>query len=158
MRLSDTLLGLLASLLGIAILWYIQGFPTVPDQYYGPAMFPTVVGWGFILFGGLLLIRVARQSGWRQQWVSCHDLRGNGKGAFAALAVLVSIQVFVYAGDVVGFPLLSVITMAVLFLWVGRGLFFSISVAVSITLVLDVIFSKLLRVPLPAGILSQYWW
>ncbi|HWK72534.1 tripartite tricarboxylate transporter TctB family protein [Pollutimonas sp. M17] len=158
MRLSDTLLGLLATVLGIAILWHIQSFPQIPGHYYGPAMFPAIVAWGFILFGGLLLIRVGRQAGWRQALLSCPDWRGNGRGAFAVLVVLASIQAFIHLGDAIGFPLLSIVTMGVLFLWAGRSLVFSVGLAVFITLLLDALFSKLLRVPLPAGVLQPFWW
>ncbi|MFW7340432.1 tripartite tricarboxylate transporter TctB family protein [Pollutimonas sp. H1-120] len=158
MRLSDTLLGLLAVAFGLAILWHIQSFPKIPGHYYGPAMFPGIVGWGFVLFGGLLLIRVGRQAGWRRKLISCDDWRNNIKGSFAAAIVLASILAFIYWGDAVGFPLLSMLTMSVLFLWSGRKLVFSMGLALIITLVLDTLFSKLLRVPLPTGILSQFWW
>lgn len=158
MRLSDTLLGLLAGVFGVAILWHISSYPEIPGHYYGPAMFPSIVGWGFILCAGLLLIRVVRQGAWRQVPLSFPDWRGNGKGALAAIAVLLSIQAFVYFGDFVGFQLISVAVMAMLLLWAGRGVMFSVGLAVVITLVLDALFSKLLRVPLPTGFLSQFWW
>lgn len=158
MRLSDSLLGLLAVLFGVAILWHIRSFPEIPGHYYGPGFFPGIVGWGFILFGALLLVRVSRQSRWHEKWISFPAWGNNGKGAVAAIGVLVAIQAFVFFGEIIGFQLLSILVMGMLFLWAGRGLVFSTVLAVAITLVLDALFSKLLSVPLPTGLLYNYWW
>ena len=76
----------------------------------------------------------------------------------AAIGVLVAIQAFVFFGETIGFQLLSILVMGMLFLWAGRGLVFSTVLAVAITLVLDALFSKLLSVPLPTGLLYNYWW
>jgi putative tricarboxylic transport membrane protein len=157
-RLSDTLLGLLAGIFGVAILWHIRSFPDIPGHYYGPGMFPRIVGWGFVIFGVLLLVRVARQAKWKEKWITFPEWSSNGKGTCAAIGVLIAIQAYGYLGEALGFQLLSVVVMSALFLWAGRSATFSISLAIVITLVLDALFSKLLRVPLPTGVLSQYWW
>jgi putative tricarboxylic transport membrane protein len=157
-RVSDSVLGLLAMVFGAALLWHIRSFPEIPGHFYGPGFFPGIVGWGFILFGALLLVRVGRQSRWREKLVSFPAWRSNGRGTVAAIGVLVAIQAFSYFGDGIGFQLLSTLVMAALFLWAGRGWVFSLSLAVAITVVLDALFSKLLSVPLPTGLLSNYWW
>jgi putative tricarboxylic transport membrane protein len=157
-RLSDTILGLLVGAFGVAILWHIASYPTIPGHYYGPAMFPAIVGWGFILFGGMLLLRSIRQAAWRKPLLDWQTWRNNGRGALAALFVLASIQAYIYLGDLIGFQILGFLIMAVLFLWAGRTLVFSIGLAVFVTVLLDALFSKLLRVPLPTGVLSQFWW
>ncbi|MVW70716.1 hypothetical protein GOQ25_04160 [Bordetella sp. 15P40C-2] len=157
-RVSDSLLGVLAVLFGAAILWHIRGFPEIPGHYYGPSFFPGIVGWGFILFGALLLVRVGRQARWHEKLVSFPAWRANGRGTVAAVGVLLAIQGFSYFGDSIGFQLLSAAVMAALFRWSGRSWIFSISLAVAIAVVLDALFSKLLSVPLPTGLLSNYWW
>ena len=55
MQIDDRLVGVLICVLGIAVLWNSAGFPAVAGQFYGPAMFPTIIGWGFVA-GGLSLL------------------------------------------------------------------------------------------------------
>ena len=44
MKLNDAVWGALFALLGAAILWHVQGFPRIPGQNVGPALFPGVAG------------------------------------------------------------------------------------------------------------------
>lgn len=159
MRVDDRLLALVACLLGIAILLHIRSYPEIPGHFYGPALFPGLVGWGFVVFGVLLGIRTIRRGqGASGPWLAFPEWSGNVKGGVGAGLMLLAILGFMYLGDVAGFPLLSICTLAALYLWAGRGVLFSIALAVAVTIVFDLLFSRLLSVPMPTGLLSPIWW
>ena len=40
MKLNDAVCGALLLLLGAVVLVHVQGFPKIPGQQYGPALFP----------------------------------------------------------------------------------------------------------------------
>lgn len=159
MRINDRLLALIACLLGVAILVHIRSYPEIPGHYYGPALFPGLVGWGMVLFGALLWLRARRQGhGAAGPWLSFPEWSGNRKGCVGAAIMLLAILAFMYLGEDAGFPLLSICTLAALFLWAGRGVLFSLGLAVTVTIAFDLLFSRLLSVPMPTGLLSPIWW
>jgi putative tricarboxylic transport membrane protein len=102
MKLNDAVFGLLLMLLGAAVLFAIQGYPKIPGQPVGPALFPGLIAAGLCICGVLLVVR-----GWRQRARTA--LAGLGRlGALAAprlaLAVLLgSIRVLHPRGGKLGF-------------------------------------------------------
>lgn len=159
MHINDRLLALVACLLGVAILVHIRSYPEIPGHYYGPALFPGVVGWGLVVCGVLLWLRAWRQAhGIGGPWLSFPEWRGNLKGCVGAGLMLLAILAFMYLGEIAGFPLLSICTLAALFIWAGRSVLFSLLLAVVVTIAFDLLFSRLLSVPMPTGLLSPIWW
>ena len=63
MKLNDAVFGLLLTLLGAAVLVAIQGYPRIPGQPVGPALFPGAVAAGLCVAGVLLIVRGLRHRG-----------------------------------------------------------------------------------------------
>ena len=54
MKVDDRILGALFALLGVVVLWHVQGFPVIPGQKFGAALFPGVISAGLVICGLLL--------------------------------------------------------------------------------------------------------
>jgi putative tricarboxylic transport membrane protein len=158
-RIDDRLFGVLICLLGIAVLWYSAGFPAVAQQHYGPAMFPTIIGSGLVASGLVLTIAAVRQSAATARLLAFPDWRKSAGGVASVALMLASILSFLFLGERIGFQLLAFATLLLLYLAAGRSMLRSIGIAIGVTVCLDLLFSKLLRVPLPRGLLAQInWW
>lgn len=155
MRLNDAVFGLLLVALGAAVLLGVQGFPKIPGQPVGPALFPGLIAAGLCIAGVLLVVR-----GWRlrreQPWLAW-DAWVRSPRHLAALAVLLgAIAFYIAMAERLGFLPTAVIIltafMAALRVPVGRAL----GIAVVAAVVVHLAFYKLLRVPLPWGVLKDY--
>ena len=51
MKISDAVTGAALAVLGLVILWHIQGFPEMQGQKFGPAWFPGIVAAGLAVCG-----------------------------------------------------------------------------------------------------------
>ena len=159
MRIDDRLFGALVCLLGIAILWHSSGFPEVGAQYYGPAMFPYIIGGGFVVSGGWLLASGLQKSRAHGGLMSFPDWRGPPRRLAGVALMLVSILAFIFLGDRIGFQILSFATLIAMYVVAGRRLLQAAAIALVVTLCLDLLFTRLLRVPLPSGLLRDIlWW
>ena len=157
MKLNDAIFGLVLLALGIAVLFGIQGFPRIPGQPVGPALFPGMIASGLCIAGVLLVVR-----GWRHRaghpWIAGEEWVRSPRHIVALLVLLGSVVFYIAASDRLGFlPTAALILLAmfrVLRVPPGRALL----LAVVATLVIHFAFYKLLRVPLPWGVLTPYAW
>jgi len=157
MKINDAVFGLLLLLLGGAILVVVQGYPKIPGQQVGPALFPGLIAVGLCVGGVLLMVR-----GWRDRaasaWLRFDDWVRSPRHLLACALVVASPVFYMLASEKLGFLITSTLTLAVL-MWslrvpTGR----SVLIAVIATLVIHTAFYKLLRVPLPWGVLTPYAW
>lgn len=151
MRIGDLLFGIVVALLGAAVLGYAAGLPPVPGHHYGPGLFPTIIGWGFVGCGTMLAL-----AGWKRGerpagQLAFPDWRGTPRGLVLVGLMAVAMLVFVLFGDLIGFRLFAFVTLAAMYLVGGRGLGFSLVVAALVSLGLNALFVNLLGVPLPVG-------
>lgn len=157
MKLNDAIFGLVLLALGVAVLFGIQGYPRIPGQPVGPALFPGIIAVGLCVGGVLLLAR-----GWRARaghaWVEWEDWVRSPRHV-AAFGVLVgSIVFYVLAAQWLGFLITSAVILVALF-WVLRVPTTRIlPLAILSTLAIHFAFYKLLRVPLPWGLLTPVAW
>ena len=156
MKLSDTASGLLAAILGVAVIALTRTFPPMHGQPIGPSLFPTLIGTVLIAAGALLIVADARRRGGAflqlDDWMRRPRMRLN----FAlVLAVLIF---YALAVDRLGFILTAVTFLTVLFFAFGVRRGRVLPVAVAVTLVIHYGFYTLLRVPLPWGVLEVIAW
>lgn len=155
MRINDAVVGAALIALAIAILFHIQAYPLIPGQKYGPALFPGLIAVGFIATGALLIVRGAR-AGFPlvrlAPWLRSPELVTNFLAVCAALAF------YVVAADALGFVPTGVLLLGGLLLKFGVRPGRAALVAIVATLVIHSLFYKLLRVPLPWGILERFAW
>jgi putative tricarboxylic transport membrane protein len=157
MKLNDAVFGLLLLALGSAVLFAIQGFPKIPGQPVGPALFPGLIACGLCLCGALLVWKGLRTRA-GQPWLTWEDWVRSPRHILALVVLLACVVFYIAAAEWVGFvPTAMLILMAmflVLRVPVGRALL----VAAIATLLIHFAFYKLLRVPLPWGVLMPWAW
>jgi putative tricarboxylic transport membrane protein len=157
MKLNDAIFGLLLTVFGIAILFAIRNFPSIPGQSVGPALFPGLIATGLCIGGVLLMVQ-----GWRVRsqvpWVSLQDWVRSPRHVLGLALLVGSVVFYMLASQRLGFlicaPLMLTALFAVLRVPLGRA----VLVAVIASLVIHFAFYKLLRVPLPWGVLVNYAW
>jgi putative tricarboxylic transport membrane protein len=151
-KFNDAVFGILLLALGAAVLAVVQGYPKIPGQQVGPAIFPGLIGAGFCVCGALLCIK-----GWRSSsvdpWAVVGDWARSGLHLLSIVVVLAGVLAFIVLGEQLGFFLISTPLLWVLMglkqvPW-GKALLYSLAAA----LLIHLAFYKLLRVPLPWGVL-----
>jgi len=161
MKVNDAIWGALLMLLSVALLFHVQGFPTIPGQRYGPGLFPGVIAVGLALCAALLIGKgiAARTRGHeRAQWV-VFDAWTRTPRRLLAFALTLGVNVFyIIAVGRIGFIPTGILYLAALFAVFGVRTRWILPLAVVATLVIHTAFYKLLRVPLPWGILEPILW
>ncbi len=161
MKLNDAIWGALLALLGAAILWHVQGFPRIPGQNVGPALFPGLLAAALVVCGGILIasgLKARRAAPSSAPWTVAPEWLRSPRHLLA-FAVLVGANVFyLLVVDRLGFLLTAFVYLAVL-MWVLRvRVVLVFPVALVMTLLIHYEFYKLLRVPLPWGVLQGIAW
>jgi putative tricarboxylic transport membrane protein len=155
MRINDAIVGAAMIALAIAILFHIQAYPLIPGQKYGPALFPGLIAVGFIATGSLLVVRGIKAGFPLVQlapWLRSPGLVTNFVAVCAALIF------YIVAADALGFIPTGAILLVGLLMKFGVPLGRAALVAIIATLAIHWLFYKLLRVPLPWGVLEQFAW
>jgi len=156
MKVSDTIAGLLIVLFGMAVALYARTFPPMPGQPVGPALFPTVIGVGLVLFGAVLAVTGARRregpllerEGWtRKPRMVLHFVLTIGVLLFYSLVV-----------DRLGFHVTAILFLSVLFVAFEVRRRWIAPVAIAVAALIHYGFYSLLRVPLPWGVLEAIAW
>ena len=157
MKLNDAVCGLLLLLLGGAVLAVVQGYPQIPGQKVGPAMFPGIIAAGLCV-GGLVLI--AR--GWRVRaitpWVAMEDWVRSPRHLLGFIVALGSVLFYILVSEALGFIISSALILVANFWVLKVPPARAVLIAVVATLVIHFAFYKGLRVPLPWGVLMGVAW
>lgn len=156
MRLNDTLCGLLILLFGIAVIGYSQTFPPMPGQNIGPALFPTLIGSGLVLFALALMISGLRAPG--GSWVVLDDWMRRPRMGLNFALVVADLVFYALAVDRLGFFITGFLFLCLLFVAFGVARKWIVPVAAGVTLLIHYGFYSLLRVPLPWGLLEGIAW
>ena len=161
MKVNDAIWGALLLLLSAVLLVHVQSFPRIPGQQYGPALFPGVIAVGLALCAALLIVKgiAARTHGHeRAQWIAFEPWTRSHRHLLA-FALTLGVNVFyIVAVDALGFIPTGIIYLAVLFAVFGVRSRWILPLAAVSTLVIHTAFYKLLRVPLPWGLLEPVLW
>lgn len=154
MKVNDALSGAALVVLGAVVLWHIQGFPPMPGQKYGPAWFPGLIAGGLILCGALLVIGRLR-TGTSEPALAIPDWMRRARPVAGVASVLTGLLLYVWVVDRVGFHLVAA---ALLLAWsrlLGASWRLAVPVAIAATVIIHLAFYKLLKVPLPWGLLER---
>jgi putative tricarboxylic transport membrane protein len=153
-RVNDAVIGAALVLFALAMIWYTRTFPEMPGQHYGPALFPVLIGIGLLVTGAVLIVTgLARLrteplfsgGAWlRSPW---HVINFG--------AVVGGLLLYILISDRLGFiPTALLLLFGWLVLFRGGRPLSSLLIALTVTLVVDYLFSKLLLVPLPLGVVQ----
>lgn len=155
MRIHDSLIGTLLLMLSLAVLWHVQSFPPAAGQPYGPALFPGLIAAGLGL-ASLALIWQGRGSG--APWLGAGDGLRSRRHLLGFVAALAGMVFYILSADALGFIVSSMLVLVVLQWALGVRIGPALGVALLTTLVIHACFYKLLRVPLPWGVLQPLAW
>ena len=125
----------------------------MPGQKFGPAWFPGLIAIGLAVCGVMLVF-----SGWRSgaHWLQFPEWVQRPRSRAAVLAALGALVFYILAADTLGFHLTAI---AIVALWVrilGASWRLTILVVALAPNVIHLAFYKLLRVPLPWGLLERW--
>jgi putative tricarboxylic transport membrane protein len=155
MKISDAIFGAVLLLLGVVILVHVQSFPKIPGQQVGPALMPGTISVGLIVCGALLVV-----SGWRKRetepWTETAEWMRSGRHLLAFAAIVGGIVAYVWLAQPVGFLIVGPVLLFVWFVILGVRPLPAVAIAIVATLVIWFAFYKLLRVPLPWGVLTRF--
>jgi putative tricarboxylic transport membrane protein len=157
MKLNDAFFGLLMVILGGAGLAAEQGYPKIPGQPVGPALFPGLIAAGLCVAGLMLIFRGLRDRP-RQAWLAWDDWVRSPRHVLALVVLLGSVVFYILASEALGFLLTAALILLALFLVLRVRPGLAVVIAVVSALVIHFAFYKLLRVPLPWGVLQGVAW
>jgi len=157
-KLNDSIFGLALLALGGAVLFAVRNFPNIPGQQVGPALFPGLIAAGLCITGVVLVVRGVRERARGEQWLIWDDWVRSPRHALALAVLLGSVVFYIAAVDWLGFVPIAMSILLALFLVLRVPPGRAVLVAVIATLVIHFAFYKLLRVPLPWGLLTPYAW
>lgn len=154
MKLSDRMSGGILVALGIAAAWFGSRLPGVPGQDVGPAVFPMVVGGGLVLCGALVAFGIGQgfEAPEEQDPTPRHPLYGLRALLPPALLVL-----YVLVAEPLGFLPTAAIMIGIAAYALGASWRLLLPLALIAPFGVHAVFAKLLRVPLPDGVLPAPW-
>jgi putative tricarboxylic transport membrane protein len=151
MKKNDIIAGGIFIGLGIFIFTQTFTYPSPEKGHPGPDLFPNLLALLFIIFGGVLVFKAFKTSV-REEEIS--ESPPKPKKIINAFFVMGVIAVFVALVNFLGFLVTSAVLLFVLMKKLGVSLLKSAITSIVLTLFINLMFSKILRVPLPPGILG----
>ncbi len=149
MRVSDTVIGLSLIIFAVAVLVHVQSFPELDAGYPGPALFPSVLSVLFIFCGiGLIFQGIRRKENVLKLDIGSVSIAG----WINIAAVLGAVVCYIFFSDFLGFLIFSFVILLILMKWLRVSTVLSLVMSVGVTLVIYLLFAKILLFPLPWGL------
>ena len=154
MQRSDRWVGIALALLGLAVLWSARAFPDVPGQKLGAAFLPMLVGAGLLLCAIALVVRSLRGRAYADEAAPA----AAGTEHFgSSLVIIGAVLAYIFLSERIGFLIIAPLCLMAGFLAFRIGWQRALLWAVVGTLVVHFSFYKLLRVPLPWGVIPPFY-
>jgi putative tricarboxylic transport membrane protein len=172
MKVSDRVTGAMLVALGAASYWGGSLLAPVPGQQVGPNVFPMVIGAALVACGVLIIAGIGRTFEEEEKIVTSAtgevaeaDAIEPPRGYLATLVhggwkVLIppaALFFYYFASERLGFWITAVLMVFVLAWSQGAKLKHAVVLAIVAPALVPAIFYKLLRVPLPQGLLKFPW-
>ena len=180
----DTPIGAVLLLLAVVVLWHVRSYPPSPGQPYNAALFPGIAAAALAIAAVLLMAqglrrgRVAQREAadWKRRTESdpaTIDATGTDAGIdgmeilptadvpsrlLAILLTAGAIVFYLVLANGLGFVLTGILLLAILMWAYGVRPAVFVPVSIIATLLIHTSFYKLLKVPLPWGILQPIAW
>ena len=162
MRLPDRVTGLFLVGLGAAAAFGGWQLPPVPGQPVGPNVFPLVIGTGLALCGLAIAFGIGHSFEEEEELIPVEGGQPTPPptGKLYGLRALLPpalLLFYVAVADLLGFIITAALIVFATSTALGAKWKLSLPLAVLAPIGIHLIFSKLLRVPLPAGLLPMPW-
>jgi putative tricarboxylic transport membrane protein len=154
-KINDAVFGVVLLLLGIVVVVHVQAFPRIPGQQIGPALFPGLVATGLAVCGVLLILSGVRKRA-TEPWYETAEWMRSGRHFVSFVAVVGGVAAYVLLANAVGFLIVAPVLLWIWFTVLGVRRRTAVVVAIVATVVIWYAFYRLLRVPLPWGVLTGY--
>ncbi len=156
MRIHDAISGLFFMLLGAVVLAIASGFPKMPGQDVGPAMFPGATAALLVVFGLMLVVKSRGRPFAIRGLVALGPWASSPRHIMAALSIVLGCVAYILFSNRVGFLPLTALLLLVWHISLGVRPAIALLSAALTTLVVWGLFYKVLGVPLPWGVFKSY--
>jgi putative tricarboxylic transport membrane protein len=154
-KINDAVFGAILVLLGVAVLVAVQAFPRIPGQNVGPGLFPGLIAAGMLACGALLVVSGVRHRD-DAPWVASMPWMRSRPHLLAFVATVAVVILYIALANAVGFLILAPVLMFVLLIAYGVRPRAAAVASIVVSLAIWYAFYKLLRVPLPWGVLERF--
>lgn len=159
MRFNDAITGAVLVVFALAEIAYTRTFPSLHGQSYGPDLFPRLIGLGLFACGCILILRGLRARRVNSQpspdavasWFDSSNIVDSKHAKINVALTIFFLLVYIFLSDWIGFIPLSLIINSTLLYRLGSSLVMAVVIAILTTIVIQILFAKVLLVPLPAG-------
>jgi putative tricarboxylic transport membrane protein len=125
----------------------------MPGQKYGAALFPGIIAAGLAICGVLLVVRGAKSGA---AWVVFDGWMARRRPMAGFIGVLLGLALYVVLADTLGFHLTGFVLLLGWTLVLGARPAVAVPVAILAPILIHLAFYKLLRIPLPWGVLQSF--
>jgi putative tricarboxylic transport membrane protein len=172
MKVSDRVTGLMLVALGAAAYWGGSRLPPVPGQQVGPDVFPMVIGAALLACGVLIMLGIGRTFEEEEKIVTSEAgdvadaavvqpergfVAGFVHDGWKVLIPPAALFFYYFASERLGFWITASLMIFALAWSQGAKLKWAVALAIVAPALVHLVFYKLLRVPLPFGILKFPW-
>ena len=154
MQRTDRWVGLGLALLALTVLWSSRAFPNVPGQKLGAAFLPMLVGAGLLLCAVALIARSFRASAVPHE---APPAPAKAEHYGSSVVIIGAVVAYIGLADRLGFLLVAPLCLVAVFLALRVRLVPAVVWAMAGTVLVHIAFYKLLRVPLPWGVLRPFY-
>ncbi len=167
MRFNDAITGAVLVVFAVAEIAYTRTFPSLHGQAYGPDLFPMLIGLGLFGCGCVLIVRgiyarMADASESNQskvvKWIDLGRVADSRLARVNAVLTILFLLLYILLSEWIGFIPISLAIVFTLLYRLGSSVFTAAAIAVFTTIVIQLLFAKVLLVPLPAGWLQGMVW
>ena len=153
MKISDTVVGVGFVGAGALIVAATLNYPPLDGGHPGPALFPRILGTLMAALGAALAVQGARARDATQavEWRRLH----RNVGLINALVVLVGVLAYLGLVEWLGFLITGTLLLFLMMWRLRVAPVRALVVAIAFITIVHFLFVKVLRVPLPLGLL---WW
>jgi putative tricarboxylic transport membrane protein len=152
-RRTDAWVGLGLAVLASAVLWSARAFPNVPGQKLGAAFLPMLVGAGLLLCGIALVVRSLRG----RAYADDAPAEAGSEHFGSSLVVIGAVLAYIFLSERLGFLIVAPLCLMAGFLAFRIGWQRALLWALGGTVLVHFSFYKLLRVPLPWGVITPFY-
>ena len=160
MKFNDAVWGAALLLFAAALGWHLRGFPNIPGQSVGPYALPGAIAVGLAVCGAILLVRGSRRRSELEHnaWLMLPAWFGSRRQV-VGFTVLVAVNaLYLLAVNRLGFIVVGTIYLGALMLVLRVRPLPALVLSLLLTLLIHSAFYKLLKVPLPWGLLQPVAW